>query len=69
MASLSEENIELAKSRARSHLSKSILTLAFSLGVDLDSLSLPLEIPISESDPRYSAYASLASQLEAINKI
>ncbi len=69
MASLSTEDIEFAKSRAKAHLSRSILTTALSLGLDVDSLSSPFEITVEQSDPLYHSYLSLANQLEALSKL
>lgn len=69
MGTLGENEINLAKSRAKNHLLRSSLSLCLVLGIDPDDASPSMNIPVSDSDPRYYAYLSLVSQLSALEKL
>lgn len=69
MSVLSEAEISVAKSRAISHLQRSVLGICISLGLDPDSVDSSLSIPVEDSDPSYYAYVSLIAQLSALEKI
>lgn len=69
MGTLGENEINLAKSRAKNHLLRSSLSLCMVLGIDPDDASPEIEIPVPSEDPRYYAYVSLISQLSALEKL
>lgn len=69
MGTLGENEINLAKSRAKRHLERSIIGLCISLGLDSESVTSSMTIPVGEENPHFTAYSSLISQLSALEKI
>jgi hypothetical protein len=64
--SLTPTQIEKSKEEARRYLEYSTYTLCLILGVDVDSLSGDMDIPVDADNPQYGSYTCLRSQVAAL---
>lgn len=66
---ISEDLMQKAKNKAENILKMSIVSLAISLDVDLESLNGNYNIPVDESDVNYHAYLSLQRMCQSLERI
>jgi hypothetical protein len=67
--SLTAEQIEKSKEEARRYLEYSTYTLCMILGVDVDSLSSDMDIPVGTEHQQYGSYACLRNQVAALENL
>ena len=67
--SLTSAQIEKSKQEAKRYLEYSTYTLCMILGVDVDSLSEDMEVPVADGHPQYASYTCLRNQVMALGKL
>lgn len=67
--SLTAEQIEKSREEARRYLEYSTYTLCMILGVDVDSLSSDMDIPVGAEHQQYGSYVCLRNQVVALENL
>jgi len=67
--SLTAEQIGKSREEARRYLEYSTYTLCMILGVDADSLSGSMEIPVGVEHQQYGSYVCLRNQVTALENL